>query len=340
VHEAGSAEVLEARSVEASWDKPTFAPADPKFAAVLDAAAEAVRASDPRGAVSEQPPAAVVISDPPPAVARPFNPDEAGPPSAFKAARSKVTQRLGSFPASELGGLAGSAQRTSTPAGGYSHVSVKPPPAEDWVVTVVKARTEWRHDPELLPESRRELRDQLFQHAVDQCFVVAVSAVAEAGDGKSRVAAEVALALAESGHPRILLMEGNFHQPSVHRYLRVDMPAQTGFSQQLHARISGGRERWTVVECQKSLHVLAEGLMRSPGLLLSKQFESCLVDLRTYYDLIVIDGPPASLEVDCRALDSVADGLLIVCPSAGSPALLRARNAFSEEKRFFAVVPT
>ena len=79
--------------------------------------------------------------------------------------------------------------------------------------------------------------------------------------------------------------------------------------------------------------------MRSPGLLLSKQFESCLADLRTYYDLIVIDGPPASLEVDCRALDSVADGLLIVCPSGGSPGLLRARNAFSDEKRFFAVVP-
>lgn len=344
----------EGARAESSWEAAAFAPADPKFAAVLDAAAEAVRQSEPHTGASKAPPAAVIAehAEVVPVVPRPSPrpsplPPAGGPDGARRPIRNKVTQRLGSFPAPpELDELAAVATRSATPTAGYaqmsptgySKVSVAPPPAEPWIVTVVKAGAGWHPKPELLPESRRELCDQVYPLAVEQCFVLAVSGVPEVAEGKSRLAAELALALAESGHPRILLMEGNFHQPNVHRAMRIDMPSQMGFSQQLHARIGGGRERWTVVECQKSLHVLAEGLMRSPGLLLSKQFESCLVDLRTYYDVIVIDGPTTSLEVDCRALDSVADGLLLASPAAGSSDLERSKALFSE-KRFSAVVP-
>jgi Mrp family chromosome partitioning ATPase/capsular polysaccharide biosynthesis protein len=329
----------EAIAPEASWRRPGFAPADPKFAAVLDAAAEAVRASDPRAGLSEQPPAAIISEPPAPSTKPTFASEGRTPPPpeqpSWRSARGKVTQRLGSLPAPEPG-LAPAA-RVPTPAGARQ-VSVTPAPEQAWIVTIVKTPAQWQPSPELFPESRYELRDQLLASAVQGCFVIAVSALPEVGENKSRLSAELALALAESGHPRVLLMEANFHQPCVHRLLGVDMPPQMGFSQQLHARIGGGRERWTVVECRKSLHVLAEGVMRSPGLLLSKQFETCLSDLRQYYDLIVIDGPPAALEVDCRALDAVADGLLLACPKAGSADLVRARNIFSD-KRFTAVVP-
>jgi Mrp family chromosome partitioning ATPase len=81
-------------------------------------------------------------------------------------------------------------------------------------------------------------------------------------------------------------------------------------------------------------------MMRSPGLLLSKQFADCVKELRTYYDFIVIDGPTASLEVDSGALDSVTDGVVTVCPAKGSQAIAHMQNLFAR-KRFsaFATAP-
>ncbi|MEI9953209.1 MAG: hypothetical protein WDO74_30575 [Pseudomonadota bacterium] len=118
------------------------------------------------------------------------------------------------------------------------------------------------------------------------------------------------------------------------------MPIKSGFSQQLRDRVNGSQSRrWTVVSCGKSLHVLAEGLMRSPGLLLSRQFADGLSDLRSYYDFIVNDGPSSSLSLEAQALDSVSDSVLFVCKEKerGSPSLKRLEALFGE-KRFKSVV--
>jgi len=207
------------------------------------------------------------------------------------------------------------------------------PPAENNVTIVRPTPPNWTPEPTLNPESRRSVCEQLYPLAVEGCFVVLVVGVPEALEQKSRVAAELALALAESGHPRILLMEGDMQGPRMHRLMRVDMPMSAGFSQQLRERINGNAERrWTVVGCGKVLHVLAEGMMRSPGLLLSRQFSEGLADLRNYYDFIVIDGPSASLPVESQALDAVANGVVYVCGKQGSPSLASLQSMFSEKR--------
>ena len=210
------------------------------------------------------------------------------------------------------------------------------------VVRVREVALGWRPDRELTPDAQRPLCAQLYSFAVENCFVISVVAVPEATNYKSRVASELALCLAESGHPRILLLEGDLHRPWVGRTMNVDMPMSAGFSQQLgsRAQASAREERWTVMGVSKSLHVLAEGMMRTPGLLLSRQFADCLSELRGYYDFIVIDGPTSSLDVDSGALDAVTDGLITVCPAKGSPALGRMQSLFGK-KRFsaFATAP-
>jgi Mrp family chromosome partitioning ATPase len=166
-----------------------------------------------------------------------------------------------------------------------------------------------------------------------------VIAVPESVSQKSRVAAELALGLAASGHPRILLLEGDLQRPWVQRLMRIEVPISGGFSQQMNARshrVEAGTP-WTVVGCSKSLHVLAEGMMRSPGLLLSKQFQECLRALRTYYDIIIIDGPSTALAIDAAALNAVIDGLVTVCPAAGS-ANLAPTHALFDKMRFSALV--
>ncbi len=225
------------------------------------------------------------------------------------------------------------ARSSGAEASSYSYVSKPPPPTEQEILSVQTVSSGWAPDPRLVPAKRRHLCEQLYPLAVQNCFVVGVVAVPESIDQKSRVAAELALALADSGHPRILLLEGDFHRPTVQRLMRIQMPMSGGFSQQLRARIDGSpTKRWTVLSCTKTLHVLAEGFMRSPGLLLSQQFEDCMADLKRFYDLIIIDGPTASLDLDGRALDAVIDGLLTVCPEQGSPALLSVQSLFGKKR--------
>ena len=204
-------------------------------------------------------------------------------------------------------------------------------------VTKHPPRPGWAADPSLDLRTRRQLSDQIFPLAVEGCFVIGVSAVGESRVYKSRVAAELALALAEPKHPRVLLLEGDFQWPSVHQLMRVDMPMSMGFSQQLRGKSSAKPDAWTVVECTPTLDVLAEGIMRSPGHILSVQFESSVRSLRSYYDFIVIDGPDTKEEVECRALANVIDGILLVAPANGSPSIAHSVELFPD-KRFSTIV--
>lgn len=160
-----------------------------------------------------------------------------------------------------------------------------------------------------------------------------------AGDDTGRVAAELALALSETGHPRVLLLEGNLQRPTVQHWMRVDMPLFSGLSEQLDGRLQPNRERggWSVVACSPTLHVLAEGVMSMPELILSRQFEDAVRELRNYYDVIVISGPLISQGAACRAVQDVVDGMILACPEAASPEIEEAAQLFSK-KRFSLVL--
>lgn len=216
-----------------------------------------------------------------------------------------------------------------------------PPPSSKVIVAPHPVSSGWRPRESLAPESRRQLCSELYPLAVQQCFVVAVSGVRGSGAEIGQVAAELSLALAETGHPRILLLEGNLERPSVHRMMQLEMPLFGGFSEQLEARIQGSSKQapWSVLACSPSLHVLAEGVMRIPELILSRQFEDCVQQLREYYDVIVVAGPVVSEVAACRAVQDVVDGVVLVCPKGGTSEIAEASALFSQ-KRFSTVLAT
>ena len=177
------------------------------------------------------------------------------------------------------------------------------------------------------------LAGEILTLAVDRCLVIGVTGIRGAADKKSIAAAEVALALSDARHPRILLMEADFHFPQIQKWLAIDVPFSAGFSQQLRARMDGGRDgRWHVVECKPSLHVIGEGVMRSPGLLLSNQFEQAMREFRSFYDIVVIDAPVAPNEADGRAIADVVDGAVVVGPANRSTEILEVSRIFSGKK--------
>jgi Mrp family chromosome partitioning ATPase len=212
----------------------------------------------------------------------------------------------------------------------------EPPLASSVVCDVPKG---WAPHPTLLDSTTSEelvgLRDQLYRLAARECFVVGVSSGPERAAYKSGVAGRLAWMLAQPGHARILLMEGDFDHPVVHRLMRIDMPLAAGFSEQMRRRMNGSPPGpWTIVRCAPNLYVLAEGLVRSPGLLPTVHFADSVNELRRAYDLIVIDGPAGGMSVDTRALDAVADGIVL----AGESDLLERATSWFGKKQLMAVV--
>ncbi|MFZ5892926.1 MAG: hypothetical protein ACOY0T_17835 [Myxococcota bacterium] len=187
---------------------------------------------------------------------------------------------------------------------------------------------DWRPDLSLLPESRRALTDELYPLAVDGCWVVGVLAT-EGAEGRSRLAAEIALALAESGHPRVLLIDADFEHALVRRFLRMEMPLSTSFSEQLSARTP---QRWMVVECLPSLHVLAESGHATHASLACSAFVGCVTSLRSYYDFIVLDGPLLDDAVGCEAVRDVVDGVVFSHGRYGPSEIRRVESLFPKKR--------
>ncbi|HEX6764590.1 MAG TPA: hypothetical protein VF103_03910, partial [Polyangiaceae bacterium] len=126
------------------------------------------------------------------------------------------------------------------------------------------------------------------------------------------------------------------HFPDVHRALGLRVIASDGFSDQLRARLRDDDVPWQVIECGPALHVIAEGEKRSAGMLLSNQFGEAIRSLRTYYDVVVVNGPLTSNELDCRVLEAVVDGV-VIASSERSPFLAQGLGIF-RSRRFSKVV--
>jgi Mrp family chromosome partitioning ATPase len=220
------------------------------------------------------------------------------------------------------------------------------PSDSDEIIAPRSLPSSWRIQPGLERggngrEILAALCDQVRKHSEGQCFVVAVVGEYSVLEAKSVVSARLSAMLSSDGGKRVLLMEANFDFPAVHRVLSIEMPHSEGFSQQLRARRRAtSHTPWKVVRCSDALHVLAEGVVRSPGILLSREFADAIAELRGSYDVIVVDGPIAGLGVETKPLDAVTDGIAVVARTGSQPAdvLDRARGWFGR-KELFAAVP-
>lgn len=281
------------------------------------------------------------MSDEPPA-----RPNADGPGSRYQAPKRKHTQMLGS-PTWVTGQKAASIPPES---GRYSFVSHPPPPGrpdaglqppaaprEGGSTALARHRQRfalvathppppgWTLDNKLVPESLGRLCQSLRNQAGQGCVVVGVTGFAELTAEKSRLAAGLAAGLAYGAHHRVLLLEGDFQMPHTHKTMGIEMPISAGFSQQLQLRRSHNHGRsgdndempWLVVECIPTLHVLAEGVIRSPGAILSQQYEECIKELKGNYDFLIVDGPAVTSEVECRAFAQLVDGVVVGTPRAG-----------------------
>lgn len=158
-------------------------------------------------------------------------------------------------------------------------------------------------------ERMRLLRTELLlRHARDADANAVVLLGAGAGEGRSVLAAELALCFAQLERPT-LLVDVDFRQPR--QNLLFGAPIQGGLAQAL---AEGAPAAFNSVEGFPSLAVVLAGVCppNPLDLLMDWRFESQVREWRREFEFIVIDTPPISEYPDAIAVATVVGRVLLV----------------------------
>lgn len=161
-------------------------------------------------------------------------------------------------------------------------------------------------------EAYRALRANLQFASLDRDLRTVLITSAGQGDGKTTVAANLGVALAEGGK-HVLLVDADLRRPSVHRLF--ELPPAPGLS---NALLHEEGELPVVATTVPGLSILAAGdPPPNPGeFVASPRLGRLLARARSSFDVVLIDTPPVSLVADAAVLAPSVDGVLLVV-SAG-----------------------
>lgn len=138
---------------------------------------------------------------------------------------------------------------------------------------------------------------------------------AQLGEGVSTTALNLALSLAGSGR-RTLLVDSNFRSPDLHRAFNV--PVSPGLVDVLARKVA----LKDAVRATKTsnLYLLPAGSAElSPQALLQpKNLEAVFDQIKSGYDIAVIDTPPALRYPDALHLGRCTQGVVLIVPADGT----------------------
>ena len=169
------------------------------------------------------------------------------------------------------------------------------------------------HDEGCQPsEAFRGVRTNLYYSASKQNHKVIQITSPLPGDGKSTLAANLAVCIAKSGK-RVLVLDADFRRPTIARILGVDTatPGVPG----LGSVISGKaklEEALSSTVVDNLFVVPARERPRQPSeLLTTAQFSQFLATVKDQYDFVLIDTPPLLPVTDPSVVAAQVDGVLL-----------------------------
>lgn len=127
-------------------------------------------------------------------------------------------------------------------------------------------------------------------------------------EGKSSVAANLALALAKNGR-KVVLVDADFNKPAVFKIFDLDG------SKSLNKAIEGASSwRSQVVSDRSGLDLLpcSQDSLKSELLTNSKKLDEIVKELREEYDFVIVDTSPAYLLNETMAMNELVDATLFV----------------------------
>lgn len=190
-------------------------------------------------------------------------------------------------------------------------------------------------------EQFRRLRSHLYQLRDDGAIKTILISSGMPEEGKSFVAANLAVSMAQKGGSQILLVDGDLRRPTLHTLLGA--PNGPGLAEYL----SGSTNLNDIIQRSRSENGAAGS--RKPGLsnlsfvaagrcgdnsselVAHPRFEEMMRALADRFDWILVDSPPALVVTDAIDLARTADAVLLVARGARTPfdVAQRAQRAFS-----------
>jgi protein-tyrosine kinase len=157
-----------------------------------------------------------------------------------------------------------------------------------------------------------KLVQRVFRSAADAPRIVVFSAVGH-GDGCTWVSSSAAMTLAAQTSASICIIDANLRTPGLHNVFGIentggftDAMMQSGPVRSFAQQISGS-----------NLWVMPCGSMtaQSAGTLNSEMVRARISELRSEFDYVLIDAPPANMYADAISLARLADGIILVLQS-------------------------
>jgi len=158
-------------------------------------------------------------------------------------------------------------------------------------------------------EAFRALRTNLEYSSIDRPLKTILITSSGEGEGKTTVASNLAIILAQGGK-KVLLLDADLRRPSIHRQFGI--PNRVGLSDLVRGRMDILKVTQTL-EGIKRLSVIPSGsLPPDPAELLgSSKMTTIIEELKKNFDIVVIDSPPM-LVSDAQILSSRIDGIIFV----------------------------
>jgi capsular exopolysaccharide synthesis family protein len=229
----------------------------------------------------------------------------------------------------------------------------EPPPAKTDVVLENIAQHSWKPSIASFPtladrgagvEQFRSLRSRVYQARYEAPLKTILISSGMPSEGKSFVAANLAMSLARNNVNNILLIDGDLRRPTLHTLLGApDTPGLSDYlagTAELNDIMQRDRNSKSVettsVGSVSALTFIPAGKCgdNSSELVANHRIEELITALSPHFDWILIDSPPVLAVTDAVEISHAADAVLLIVRGASTPydVAQRAQASFSNSR--------
>ena len=167
---------------------------------------------------------------------------------------------------------------------------------------------EYKSAGTVLQDAIKTLRTNIRFSSVDKPIKTIVMTSVLPHEGKTTISSFLGIAMAEIGQ-RTLIIECDCRRPVLKSYFGIR--PQYGIMDVLRREVSA--ENAIVHTQQQGLDVLSSTVLANPVEILgSERMQTIINELKTVYDVIVLDTPPLGSFIEAAVLASKADGTVLV----------------------------
>lgn len=173
----------------------------------------------------------------------------------------------------------------------------------------------------MFSESIKSIRTNLQFSGIDKELKVVLVTSPEAGNGKSFIAANLACAYAQDGK-KVLIVDCDLRRGRQHTIFNIDNVPTGGYSNLiLNYRNEIKIARYVTKTEIKGIELITTG-QTPPNpleLLTSKNNDKIMKELRSHYDIIILDCPPILGISDTQIMTKYSDVNVLVVASSNTP---------------------